>query len=97
MIAKKTRKNDDPVDTNIELETNVVKNTELSTSDSVAKQLIENPDENVDTEEEMDFDDLTIPRNYSDYDILEKKMETVSKNDEVWVKLKKRDIEGEYC
>ena len=37
LIAKKTRKNDDPVDTNIELETNVVKNTELSTSDSVAK------------------------------------------------------------
>ena len=27
-------------------------------------------DENVDTEEEMAFDDLTIPADYSDYDIL---------------------------
>ena len=33
----------------------------------------------------MDFDDLTIPGNYSDYDILERKKETISKNDKVWV------------
>ena len=49
----------------------MVKNKELSTSYSVARKLTENPDENVDTEEEMDFDELTIIGNYSDYDILE--------------------------
>ena len=44
----------------------------------------------VDTEEEMDFYDLTIPGSYSDYYILEKEKETISKNDEVWVKTKKQ-------
>ena len=34
-------------------------------------QLTENSYEKVDTEEEMDFDDLAITGNYSDYDILE--------------------------
>ena len=38
LIAKKGD-DDDPVDTYIDLETNVTKNTELSTSDSVARQL----------------------------------------------------------
>ena len=37
----------------------------------MARKIIETPDENFDTEEEMDFDDLTIPGDYSDYDILE--------------------------
>ena len=37
----------------------------------------------------MDFDDLTIPGGYSDYDILEEEKETISKNDEVWFKTKK--------
>ena len=32
--------------------------------------MTETPDEKVDTEEEMDFYDLTIPGDYSDYDIL---------------------------
>ena len=49
----------------------MVKNTELSTSESVAIKMTENPDENVDTEEEMYFHDLTIPGDYSDYDIWE--------------------------
>ena len=49
----------------------MVKNTELSTSDSVEMQLTENPDEKVDTEEQMDFDNLTITGNYIDYNILE--------------------------
>ena len=71
MIGKKNRENDDPVDTDIELEKNVAKNTELSTSASVARKLIENTEENVDTEEEMAFNDLTVPSNYSDHDILE--------------------------
>ena len=41
--------------------------------------LIETLDENVDTGEEMDFDDLNITHGYSDYDILEGKKETISK------------------
>ena len=49
----------------------MVTNTELSTSESVARKITETPDENFDTEEEMTFDDLTIPGDYSDYDILE--------------------------
>ena len=59
------------VDADIDLKTNVMKNTELSTSGSVARQLTENPDEMLDIEEEMDFDDWTNTGNYSDYDILE--------------------------
>ena len=51
--------------------------------------MTESPDENVDTEEEMDFYDLTIPGDDSDSDILEEEKETISKNDEVWVKIKK--------
>ena len=51
--------------------------------------MTENPDENVDTEEEMFFDDLNIPGDYSDYDLLEEEKENISKNDEVWVKTKK--------
>ena len=50
----------------------MVKNSEFSTSESVAGKIRQTPDENVDTEEEMAFDDLTIPGNYSDYNILEK-------------------------
>ena len=37
----------------------------------------------------MYFDDLTIPSDYSDYNILEEEKETRLKNDEVWVKTKK--------
>ena len=51
--------------------------------------MIKTPDGNVDTEEEMDFDDLNIHSDYSDYDILEEEKETISKSDEVWVKTKK--------
>ena len=47
----------------------MVKNTEISTSESVARKMIETPNENVDTRKEMDFDDLTIPGGYSGYDI----------------------------
>ena len=66
-----------------------MKNTELSNSDSVAKKLTKNPDENIDIEEEKGFYELTIPSNYSYYDILEEEKETISKNDEVWEKTKK--------
>ena len=68
--------------------------TELGTSDSVARKLTENPDENVDTEEEMDFYDQTITGNYSDYEILEEEKETITKNDDVWVKTKKQIWRG---
>ena len=37
----------------------------------------------VNTEEEMDFDDLTITGNYSDYDILAEEKETITENDNV--------------
>ena len=64
----------------------------------MAIKLTENTDESVDTEEDMDFGYLTITGSYSDDDILEEEKETISKNDEVWVKTKKelwRD--REYC
>ena len=34
----------------------------------------------------MSFDDLNIPGDYSEYDILEEEKVTITKNDEVWVK-----------
>ena len=54
----------------------------------------ENPDDKVDTEEEMDFDDLTITGNYSDYDILEEEKETITKKYNVWVKTNKETWRG---
>ena len=50
--------------------------------------MTETPDENIDTEEEMDFYELKIPGDYSDYDILDEEKETISIYDEVWVKTK---------
>ena len=49
---------------------------ELSNTKSVARKMTESPVENVDTEEEIYFYDLTIPGDYSDYGILyrEKKL-----------------------
>ena len=37
---------------------------------------------------------MTIPGNNSHYDILEEEKETISKNDEVWVKTKKEIWRG---
>ena len=71
----------------------MVENTELSTSESVAGKITETPDENVDTEEAISFDDLTIPGDYSDYDILEEEKIYIQ-NDEVWVKTKKEIWRG---
>ena len=76
------------------MDANMVKNTELSTSESVARKMTETPNENFDTEEDISFDDLTIPGDYSYYDILEEEKETISKNDEVWVKTKKKISRG---
>ena len=60
----------------------------------MARILTGYPDENVDTEEEMDFDDLTITGNYSDYDILEEEKEIITKNDDICVKTKKEKWRG---
>ena len=43
--------NDDLVHNGIELEKNVAKNTELGTTEPVARKIIETPDENFDAEE----------------------------------------------
>ena len=75
----------------------MTKNTELSTSPFVARQLTENPDHMVDAEEEMSTEDLTITGDYSDYDILEEEEDTITKKDYVWVKTKNKSGEGEYC
>ena len=47
--SQQNRYNYDLVDTYIKLEKNVVKNTELSTSESVSGKMVETPDENVNT------------------------------------------------
>ena len=57
------------VATDIDMESNVTKNTELFTSTLVARQLTENTYDIVDSEEEMYSEDLTITGDYSDYDI----------------------------
>ena len=49
----------------------------------MARQLTENPDDMVDTEEEISFDDLTITGNYIDYDILEEEKETITENNNI--------------
>ena len=76
------------VDPYIELDINVAKKTELSTPEKVASKMTETPYENVDTEEKLAFDDLNIPGDYSDYNILEEEKETISRNNEVRVKTK---------
>ena len=45
----------------------------------------------------MAFDNLNISGNYSEYDILEEEKETITENDNVWVKTKNKYGEGEYC
>ena len=73
---------------------NVVKNTEISISESVARKKTETPDENIDTEEEMRFDELTITGDYIDNDILEEEKGNHIQNYEVWVKTKKEIRRG---
>ena len=66
----------------------MTKNTELSASDLVARQLIDNPDDMVDAEEEMSSGDLTITGDYSDCNILEEEKDNITENYDVWVKTK---------
>ena len=61
----------------------------------MVRQLTENPDDMMNIEEELAFDYLTITVNYIDYDILEEEKETITENENVWVK--KKYGEGEYC
>ena len=77
------------VGTDIDMESNVTKNTELSTSTLVARQLTENTDDMVDAEEEMSSEDLTITGDYSVYDILEDEKDTITKKNDDWVKTRK--------
>ena len=67
------------------METNVVKTTESSTSEAMAIKIIDNSNVNVDTKEAMYSEDMNVPSDNSDYDILEEE-KTLSKNDEFWVK-----------
>ena len=67
------------------METNVVKTTESSTSEAMAIKITDNPNVNVDTKEAMYSEDMNVPSDNSDYDILEEE-KTLSKNDEFWVK-----------
>ena len=66
-----------------------MKKTELSTSALVERQLTENQDDMVDAEEGLSLEDFTITGDYSYYDILKEEKETITENDDVWVKTKK--------
>ena len=57
----------------------MTRNTDLSTSTLVSRQLTENKDDMVDEEKDMSFDDLTNTGDYSDYDILEEEKDTIAK------------------
>ena len=59
--------------------------------------MTEAPNENVDTEEEIYFYDLTIPGDYSDYDILEEENKLYTKIMKFGSKLKNGYREGGYC
>ena len=74
----------------------MAKNTELSTSDSVARKVTENPDENVDTGEENYFYDLTIPGAIIVITIFwRKKKKLCPKMMKFGSKIKKREMERE--
>ena len=82
------------VATDIDMEPNVTRNTDLINSTLVARQLTENVDDIVDEEKEMSSDDLTITGDYSDYNILEEEKDTISEKYDVWVKTKKEIWRG---
>ena len=58
-------------------------------------KIIETLDENFDTEEEIYFDDLNIPGDYSDNDILEEE-KAIHTNDEVWIKNREEIWRGRF-
>ena len=63
----------------------------------MARKIKETPYENLDTEEADSFEDLTIPGDYCDYDILEEEEKLYPKMMNFGSKLKKRYGEGGYC
>ena len=67
----------------------MTRNTDLSTSTLVARQLTVNADDTVDEEKEMSSDELTINGDYSGYYILEEEKNTISEKDYIWVKTQK--------
>ena len=77
------------VDTVIDLESNVTRNTNLSASTVVATEITEHANDMAAEGKEMSSDDLISTGDYSDYDILDEEKDPISKNDLVWVKTKK--------
>ena len=67
----------------------MTRNIYLSTCTLVARQRTKNADDMVEEGKEISSDDLTITGDYSDHDILEEERDTISENDDVWVKTKK--------
>ena len=59
----------------------------------VARQLTENPYDMVDSGEEIYSEELTITSDYIDYDILEEEKDIITKNNDVWVKTKRKYVE----
>ena len=64
-------------------------NTNLSASTVVATEITENADDMVEERKEISSDDLISTGDYSDYDILDEEKDPISKNDLIWVKIKK--------
>ena len=83
------------VDTAIDLESNVTRNTNLSASTVLATEITEHTNDMVAEENQMSSDDLISTGDYSDCDILDEEKNRISKNDIVWVK--KKYGEEEYC
>ena len=63
----------------------------------MAEKITETPDENVDTEEAMYSDDLTIPGDYSDSDIFEEGKKLYPKMMKFASKLKGDTEMERYC
>ena len=74
-----------------------MKNTELSTSESVAIKINETWDDIVDAEEAIYFDDFTITGEYTDDDILDEERKLYQKTMKFGSKLKNWSGKGGYC
>ena len=89
LVSQKIEHDEYSIANGIDMESNVTRNTDLSTSTLVATKLTENADDVVEEGKEMSSDDLTSTGDYSDYKILEEEKDDISENDVVWVKTKK--------
>ena len=61
----------------------------MSASTVLATEITEHTNAMVAEGNEMSSDDLISTGDYSDYDILDEEKDLISKNDLVWVKMKK--------